>query len=125
MVDVADYLAFLRFEQFGSIADLVDSAAELYFMPGALRLGHGGEAVIGWGEAPKIKLDMELRLRGAKVYFTLLLEDLSAGIDVTYIAFDQPAPDTHTANRMLAAMIEDARIRKSAPILSAECENRP
>ncbi len=43
LVDVVDYIAFIRLEQFGCISDIVDSAAELFFYPGALRLGHGGE----------------------------------------------------------------------------------
>ncbi len=37
LVDVADYIAFMRLESFASIADIVDSAAELYFMPGTLQ----------------------------------------------------------------------------------------
>ena len=44
MVDVADYVAYIKLERFANISDLVASAAELYFMPGTLRLGHGGEA---------------------------------------------------------------------------------
>ena len=31
-----------------TVSDLVDSAAELFFMPGTLKLGHGGEAHLGW-----------------------------------------------------------------------------
>lgn len=113
LVDVGDYLAFLRFEQYGAIADLVDSAAELYFMPGALRLGNGGEAVVGWGEVPKIKLDLELRLSGAVVYFTLTLEDEGAGIDLNYVDFDHPPSDQGDSTPAFVAMIEDARIRKT------------
>ena len=41
LVDAADYIAFIRLEHFACISDIVDSAAELYFMPGTLRLGHG------------------------------------------------------------------------------------
>ena len=48
MVDVADYIAFIRLEHFACLSDLVDSAAELFFMPGTLRLGHGGEAHVDW-----------------------------------------------------------------------------
>ncbi|TIT58230.1 MAG: hypothetical protein E5W63_19190, partial [Mesorhizobium sp.] len=44
LIDVADYIAFIRLEHFACLSDLVDSAAELFFMPGTLRLGHGGEA---------------------------------------------------------------------------------
>ena len=61
LVDVADYIAFIRLEHFATVSDLVDSAAELFFMPGTLRLGHGGEAHVGWSEPPRIVLDLELR----------------------------------------------------------------
>lgn len=119
MVDVCDYLAFIRFEQFASIADIVESAAELYFMPGTLKLGHGGEAMVNWGEVPRIKLDMELRPLGATVYFTLAMEDKQAGVQVNYVNFDEPTPDPGENTRNLAEMIEHARIRKSPPALQA------
>ena len=44
MVDVGDYVAFIRMEHFANLSDLVDLAAERFFMPGTLKLGHGGEA---------------------------------------------------------------------------------
>ena len=75
LVDVADYIAFMRLEHFSTVADIVDSAAELFFMPGTLKLGHGGEAHVGWSEPPHIVLDLELRPSGATVYFALSLKD--------------------------------------------------
>ena len=75
LVDVADYIAFIRLEHFSTVSDIVDSAAELFFMPGTLKLGHGGEAHVGWAAAPRIVLDLELRPVGATVYFALSLED--------------------------------------------------
>ena len=73
MVDVADYIAFIRLEHFANVSDIVDSAAELFFMPGTLKLGHGGEAHVGWSGEPRIVLDLELRPRGATVYFALAM----------------------------------------------------
>ena len=37
LVDVADYIAFIRLEHFACLSDMVDSAAELFFMPGTLQ----------------------------------------------------------------------------------------
>ena len=37
MVEVADYVAYVRLGHLANLADLVDSAAERYFMPGTLR----------------------------------------------------------------------------------------
>src|SRR5687768_2188845 len=82
LVDVADYIAFIRLEHFATVSDIVDSAAELFFMPGTLKLGHGGEAHVGWTETPRIVLDLELRPVGATVYFALSLDALTASVEV-------------------------------------------
>lgn len=113
LVDVADYIAFIRLEHFASIADIVDSAAELYFMPRSLRLGHGGEARVGWTEPPQIALDLELRPAGATVYFTLTLCALHASVEVDYVAFDHPDDDAERNTAFLAAALEGARIRRT------------
>jgi hypothetical protein len=114
MVDVADYVAYIKLERFANISDLVASAAELYFMPGTLRLGHGGEARICWAAPPQIVLDLELRPRGATIYFTLALSDKHAEIDVNYVSFDEPGSDPDANTNFLAAAIADARIRKTS-----------
>lgn len=113
MVDVADYIAFIRMERFGNISDIVDSAAELYFMPGTLRLGHGGEAHVAWSAAPSIVLDLELRSQGATVYFSLTMAEDKAGVEVNYVSFETPDADPVANTRRLEASIEFARIRKT------------
>jgi hypothetical protein len=113
MIDVADYVAYIKLERFANISDLVASAAELYVMPGTLRLGHGGEAQVCWAAPPKIVLDLELRPRGATIYFTLALSDQHAEIDVNYVSFDEPDGDPDANTNFLAAAIADARISKT------------
>lgn len=113
MVEIADYIAYIRLERFATIADLVDSAAELYFQPGTLKLGHGGEAQVTWSDPPRIVLDLELCPRGATVYFALTMEDKQAGVQVHYVAFEDADEDPLINNDMLKDALEDARIRKS------------
>src|SRR5690606_20343001 len=60
MIAPADYVAFLHTERYANVADIVDSAAELYFQPGTLRMGHGGEVHFDWDQPPRIVLDLEL-----------------------------------------------------------------
>ncbi|MDN2566614.1 hypothetical protein N1F89_10305 [Aquibium sp. A9E412] len=115
LVDVADYVAFIKLESMASIADIVESAAELYFMPGTLRLGHGGEAEVHWSGSPRIVLDLELRPSGATVYFTLALQDRHASVEVNYVAFDEPSDDPEANSALLERALFDARIRKSLP----------
>jgi hypothetical protein len=114
LVDVGDYVAYIRLGRFGNISDIVDSAAELYFMPGTLRLGHGGEAHVCWSTPPKIVLDLELRPRGATVYFKLAMSDRDAAVEVSYVSFDDPDGDPTRNTRFLEAALDEARIAKTA-----------
>jgi hypothetical protein len=113
MVDLADYVAFLRMGRIGNISDIVDSAAELYFMPGTLRFGHGGEAHVCWSTPPRIVLDLELRPRGATVYFTLALGEKDASVEVNYVAFDEPAGDPFENTDFLRTAIQEAALLPS------------
>ena len=116
LVDVADYIAFIRLEHFATVSDIVDSAAELFFMPGTLKLGHGGEAHVGWTETPRIVLDLELRPGGVTVYFALTLSALSASVEVNYVAFETPDANPQANTAFFAAAIDKARIRKTEPV---------
>jgi len=116
LVDVADYIAYIRLEHFATISDIVDSAAELFFMPRTVRLGNGGEAVVAWTEAPRIVLDLELRPRGATVYFALSMGATEASVDINYVAFDSPDADPDKNTAFLEAVIEDARIRRGRSV---------
>lgn len=116
LIEVADYIAFIRLEHFACLSDLVDSAAELFFQPGTLRLGHGGEAHIDWSGSPRIVLDLELRPRGVTVYFQLTLTERGASVVVNYVSFEKPGetPDHNTA--LLLEAVDQARIRKAEPL---------
>lgn len=116
LIDVADYIAFIRLEHFACLSDLVDSAAELYFMPGTLRLGHGGEAHVDWSGNPRIVLDLELRPPGVTVYFQLTLSEHSASVVVNYVSFERPNEDPERNTELLEAVLERARIRRTEPL---------
>ncbi len=112
LIDVADYIAFIRLEHFACLSDLVDSAVELFFLPGTLRLGHGGEAHVDWSGQPRIVLDLELRPPGVTVYFQLTLSEHEASVVVNYVSFEHPDEDPSRNTDLLQAAIERARIRK-------------
>jgi hypothetical protein len=113
MVDVCDYVAFIRLGHLANLSDLVESAAERFFMPGTLRLGHGGDVELDWTGEPKVSLDLELRPRGATVYFTLTMAAETAAVDVNYVAFAEPASTPDANTQFLELAIEDSRIRKT------------
>ncbi|WP_173934778.1 hypothetical protein [Chelativorans sp. Marseille-P2723] len=113
LIELADFVAFIRLESMASIADIVESAAELYFLPGTLRLGHGCEAHVGWTEAPRIVLDLELRPKGVTVYFSLTLSASDASVDVKYVAFDSPSEDPQANSAFLAESLNRSRIYRT------------
>jgi hypothetical protein len=117
LVEVADYIAFIRLEHFACLSDLVESAAELYFLPGVLRLGHGGEAHVDWGGAPRIVLDLELRPSGATVYFQLTLAENEASVVVNYVSFATPCEDPAANTIRLRDAVCQARIRRTETIV--------
>ncbi|KXF76038.1 hypothetical protein ATN84_14020 [Paramesorhizobium deserti] len=110
LVDVADYIAFIRCELFANIADIVNSATELHFFPQTLQFGHGGEYELDWGRPPRVILDMEFRNRGVYAYFRVLIDAEGAQIDLNHITFDQASENPACNTERLAAAFEDARI---------------
>ena len=116
LIDVADYIAFIRLEHFACLSDLVDSAAELYFQPRMLRLGHGGEAHVDWSGSPRIVLDLELRPRGVTVYFQLSLTGQGTSVVINYVSFEKPGETPEHNTALLEDAIEEARIRKPEPL---------
>jgi hypothetical protein len=116
LIDAADLIAFIRTEQLGNIANLVNSSTELYYKPGTLRFGASGDIDVTWGGAPAVSLDMEFHHMQVSVYFRLLLEALQAGVEITYINFDGGAGDPDGNTRRLVAAIADARL---APVSGA------
>lgn len=115
LVDPADYIALIRLESMASLSDIVMSAAELYLMPGTLRLGHGSEAHISWNEPPRIVLDLELRPKGVRVYLKLTLSADEASVELGYVAFDKPSDDPEANTLFLQQALENARLRRMPP----------
>ncbi|AJD40068.1 hypothetical protein RGR602_CH00705 [Rhizobium gallicum bv. gallicum R602sp] len=99
LLDASDLISLLRFEYYGSIADLVASAAELFFHPGTVNFGLGGNYTLEWGGKPEVVLDLEIKPHGVTVYAQLTLAEEHAGIEINHIAFHEPSadPDVNTA----------------------------
>ncbi|MFB2603401.1 hypothetical protein ACE04B_15540, partial [Rhizobium phaseoli] len=54
LLDASDLISLLRFEYYGNLADLVASAAELFFHPGTVNFGLGGNYTLEWGGKPEV-----------------------------------------------------------------------
>lgn len=119
LIDAADFIALLRFESHGSLSDLVSSAAELYFLPGTVNFGIGGNYSLDWGTEPEITLDLELKPDGVTVYAQLALGKDAAGLEINHIAFQQPSDDPQENTAFLARSLEAAKFVKSYPMAMA------
>jgi hypothetical protein len=110
LVEVIDYVAFLRMDLVGNVADIVNSSSQLYLKAGTLRFGNEGDVHLGWGSMPSIDLAMEFHHQDITVHFRLGLAATKASVTITFMVFaDQEAdPDINTAR--LQAAIDDARL---------------
>jgi hypothetical protein len=115
LVDAADYVAFIRTEQFANVANLVNSSTELYFKPETLTFGLSGDIDLQWGRPPTVSLDMEFHHMQVNVYFRLLLQALHAGVEIDYITFDQGSADPDENTQRLINAIASARMSPVRP----------
>ncbi|WP_137132548.1 hypothetical protein [Rhizobium sp. FY34] len=118
LLDAGDLISLLRMEYFGSIADLVSSAAELYFHPGTVNFGSGGEYRLEWDGQPEVVLDLEIKPRGVSIYARLTLADKVAGVEIDHISFQQPSDDPEENTRFLSRSLHEARFIKQPASLA-------
>ncbi|MEN9895965.1 MAG: hypothetical protein RIR97_1817 [Pseudomonadota bacterium] len=114
LLDAADLISLLRFERFGNLSDLVASAAELYFLPGTVRLGAGGDYKLEWGSEPEVVLDLEIKPPGVTVYAQLALRNETAGIEINHISFQQPSPDPDENTAFLQKSLDISKFRSES-----------
>jgi hypothetical protein len=115
LLDAGDLISLLRLECYSSLADLVSSAAELYFHPGTVSFGAGGDYKLEWGGQPEVVLDLEIKPRGVSVYARLTLADEKAGLEIDHISFQDPSEDPQDNTAFLAQSLHEAKfVRMSA-----------
>ena len=110
LIDPADFIAFIRTEQFGNIRTLVNSSTEMFFKPGTIHFGLSGEVDLQWGCSPCVSLDMEFHHMKVDAYFRLVLQALQAGIEISYVSFEGGSADPDENTRRLVEAIADARL---------------
>lgn len=112
LIDAGDLISLLKFEYYGSLSDLVDSAAELYFHPGTVYFGIGGDYQLDWDTYPTITLDLEIKPKGVTIYAQLLLEKDYAGVNINYINFQNPSNDPNENTAFLADSLRHAAFQR-------------
>ncbi|WP_421855265.1 hypothetical protein [Oricola sp.] len=107
LVDLADYVAYLRMNHMSCIADIVRDASELFFTPGYVQFANDGDYVTEWGSQPEVTLMLVLCGPRTRTHVALKLCDDHAEVRLGYIdpvnGFERR--DTHGA--LLADDIAD------------------
>lgn len=106
LIDAADLIALLRLECHSNLADLVASAAELFFQPGTVNFGIGGDYRLDWGSTPEVTLDLELKPDGMTVFARLTLLESHGALEINHIVFDDPSADPDENTAFLATSLQ-------------------
>jgi hypothetical protein len=110
--EVADLVALIRLDRMATLQSLLDGECEMYFKPGTMQFGGHGEAVVGWGAPPSVKLAMSFRGQGVELYYRLTLEAFDAHVQLDLIRFDPPASDADARRQRLAQALGSARAER-------------
>jgi hypothetical protein len=113
LVDLADFVTFIRHEQFPNIQDLVNSSIELFFKQGTLTYGAMATYNLDWDQPPAVTIGLEFNHASVSILFDLVLHTFHAGVEIRAISFadDLTSPDAET--KMLVDAIAAARLFKS------------
>ncbi|ACK49006.1 conserved hypothetical protein [Methylocella silvestris BL2] len=108
LVDVADYVAFIRFEQFANIRDIVESSIELFFKLGALSYAFEAEYELDWETPPVVMLKLEFRHLKFFASFKLFLESRPR-VTIEHWGAEESADAAELCARLRTALT-DARL---------------
>ncbi len=119
LIDVEDFLSFIRTGQIANLRTIVQSSTELFFKPSTLTLAETAEAAIAWETKPFVVLTMRFRARGISVSFRLRLGDREAGVDIGRIEVDGDAVTEQTdLTERLATALKHAQIPARSGVAS-------
>ena len=111
LVDVVDFIAYIRTDQHGNIEELINTSAELYFKEGSRRYSMAAQAEVEWEETPRVSLDLEFFNKGVWIYFTIVLSWPDNAGNVSYVAVPEAAGDKERETALLLEALKDARLR--------------
>ena len=111
LADPLEFLMMIRGHQEANIADLVNSASELFFKGGALRYGLAARCDLRWESTPRVRLDMEFRHAAVTVFFRLTMGRAHAGVEILDVMIDNgDEVDAQAAAARLVSAIREARL---------------
>ncbi len=111
MLEPVDLIADIHHERRGHVKDLVETAAELFFKPGALRVCGTGDVLLGWDTPVNVAIQMELCHPNISAHFRLWIMAKRVGVQLDYLEPMEGETDSTATVQQLAAAIEDSRLK--------------
>ncbi|MBN9670712.1 hypothetical protein [Roseibium aggregatum] len=111
LVDVVDFIAYIRSDRHGNIEELIKSSAELFFKEGSLRYSMAAQAEIEWDTTPRVSLDLEFFNKGVWIYFTVVLASPDNAVNVSYVEIPDAAGNKVKETELLLEALADARLK--------------
>lgn len=109
LVDVGDYIAYIRNDQFASLQDIVSSSIELYFKPNTLTFGWTAGFELDWATVPTIVLGMEFRHHAVWVIFQLILRAEETNVRIEHLVVSEAGLTQAEETVRLSEALADAR----------------
>lgn len=110
LVDVADFIAYIRFEQFANIQDIVSSSTELFFRSGTLNYAGAADFELDWSAPPQIILDLEFQHHGVDIAFKLALRANQTSVAIRHFSVEGSTGDLEMEICRMIEALADARL---------------
>ncbi len=109
-VALVDLTSFIHANKFENIADIFNSATELYFKPGTLQFSYTGNVELGWFGAPIVALDIEFHGIGVDIFFKLEIDALSSRTEFLHVRIGDRPLDLNEDMEFFLRAIRDVKV---------------
>ncbi len=110
MVNGGVMVAYICNHHHANLDDIIGSSTERRIKPGRLIYGSEAEVDFDWGEAPLVKIAMELRDERLTAFFNVIFGGDHVAIDLNAIHFSGGTGSARDNLRTFAAAVADARV---------------
>jgi hypothetical protein len=110
MVNGGVMVSYICNRHHANLGDIIGSSTEHRIKPGRLIYASEAEVDFDWGEAPSVKIAMELRDERLTAFFNVVFGGDHVGIDLNAVHFSGGSGNARDNLRQFAAVVADARV---------------
>lgn len=103
-------ISYIHAGKVAVIEDIIASSCERSLKPDVLRYGRHALTHSDWGQPPIVCIDLELHHDSLTVYFKLVFDERSVGVEIDSIVFATPFGGHADCLARLSAALKDAHV---------------